>query len=46
MRCTRTIEAAGMILNGTSYTGLVEGPAERLPDYRIVDDRGVIEFSR
>jgi hypothetical protein len=40
-----TIEAAGMTLNGTSYTGLIEGPAERLPDYRIVDDRGVIEFS-
>ena len=41
----RTIEAAGMTLNGKSYTGLVDGPAELLPDYRIVDDRGLIEFS-
>lgn len=40
-----TIEAAGTTLNGTLHTGQVEGPAERLPDYRIVDDRGVIEFS-
>jgi hypothetical protein len=40
-----TIEAAGMTLNGRSYTGLVEGPVENLPDYRIADDRGVIDFS-
>jgi len=38
-----TIEAAGIALNGHSYAGRVEGPTERLPDYRILD-RGAIQF--
>jgi hypothetical protein len=39
-----TVEAAGRTLNGRSCTGVVDGPAELLPDYRI-HDRGDIEFS-
>jgi hypothetical protein len=38
------IEAAGVTLNGNSYSGLVQGPASVPPDYRVVDFRGVIQF--
>jgi hypothetical protein len=38
------IRAVGITLNGRSYSGTVEGPAEVLPDYRIVADNGAIRF--
>jgi hypothetical protein len=39
------VEAAGITLNGRSYAGQrVQGPASVPPDYRIVDDRGAIQF--
>jgi hypothetical protein len=38
------IEAAGILLNGRSYTGLVEGIASVPPDYRITDRSGGIQF--
>jgi hypothetical protein len=37
------IEAAGITLNGNSYSGLIEGPAEVPPDYWI-SASGVIQF--
>ena len=38
------IRASGITLNGRSYSGEVDGPAELLPDYRIIDDQGAIRF--
>jgi len=39
------IPAAGIRLNGRSPpAGVVPGPTEQLPDYRIVDPRSAIEF--
>lgn len=39
-----TILAAGITLNGNSYSGRVEGPVDESPDYRIADERGAIRF--
>lgn len=38
------IEAAGILLNGRTYTGLVEGIASVPPDYRVTDRSGGIQF--
>jgi len=38
------IRAVGITLNGTSFTGTVEGTTEVLPHYRIVDENGAIQF--
>jgi hypothetical protein len=38
------IQAAGLTLNGHTYSGLVEGPVSVPPDYRILSDEGAILF--
>ena len=37
------IDCTGITLNGRTYTGLVEGPAQSLPDYQIVNG-GMLQF--
>jgi hypothetical protein len=38
------VDATGILLNGNSYTGLVEGPVSVPPDYRVVSSSGGIQF--
>jgi hypothetical protein len=37
------IDCTGITLNGRTYSGLVEGPAESLPDYQITGS-GILQF--